>query len=265
MISIVLVTCNRRHLLEACLKNVLGRLSEETGQIVIWNNASVDGTRELLDAFDDPRAQVIHSEENLGTNAFARAFKLARGEHLIELDDDIIDAPENWDRIMREAFDALPGFGFLAAACVDDGKSVASEIMYRRDAHKYTPQTINGVNILDGPTGGWCSITSREAYEKAGGFVENEKFIFWQEDGAFVKALADAGYRSAVLADLKVFHASGPAYSSHESFEQAKARYYRWRDANRNRRKAVKSALERIPGVRRLNQKHGWWVSAAEA
>lgn len=255
MISIAIVTYNRLHLLRQCVTNVLSRVSDETTQIVIWNNCSTDGTREFLNGHTRDGWEIVHHDENIGTNAFARSFARCTGRYLIELDDDIIDAPEHWDRKLREAIDAVPLMGFLAASCVDDGKSVASEILYRRDAHLYTRETIGGANLLVGPTGGWCTITTRAIYDRVGGFVENPKFVFWHEDGEYARRVQDAGYRIALLDDVRVFHASGPAYTDDASIAAAKAEYYGWRDRRRAWRHKVKLLLDRVPGVRALNRR----------
>ena len=55
MIAIVVITYNRLHLLRRCFEDVLRRTSDKTSEIIIWDNASADGTREYLDALDDPR------------------------------------------------------------------------------------------------------------------------------------------------------------------------------------------------------------------
>lgn len=254
MISVVLVTCNRLHLLRQCVANVLARTSSATQQIIIWDNASTDGTREYLASLDDPRIQVVRNEENVGTNAFARAFALTTQPFLIELDDDVIDAPPNWDRTLVEAFQRLGSVGYLAANVIDDGKSIAADIMYRRDRHLYTRREINGVAILDGPTGGWCTATSRAVYDQVGGFREDKRFTFWHEDAAYARAVRGAGYSIAILEELKVFHASGPAYSSDPEVRKAKAHYYTWRDRRRERKNAVKRFIERIPPLRALNR-----------
>jgi rhamnopyranosyl-N-acetylglucosaminyl-diphospho-decaprenol beta-1,3/1,4-galactofuranosyltransferase len=89
VIAIVVVTYNRLHLLRRCVDDVLQRSSEKTREIVIWNNASNDGTREYLDALDDARLRVVHHSENIGTNAYARAFALTTQDYLVELDADL--------------------------------------------------------------------------------------------------------------------------------------------------------------------------------
>ena len=60
-------------------------------------------------------------------------------------------------------------------------------------------------------------MTSRELYERVGGFRQNAKFVYWREDAAYVKDLRRLGYRSAVLEGLSVWHAGSPYYSKTES------------------------------------------------
>ena len=111
-IAIVVLTHNRVHLLRKCVESVLGVTSPATREIVIWNNGSSDGTRDYLDALEDPRITVVHNETNIGQNAYARAFDLTSSDYLVELDDDVVDAPPNWDAILRDAYRRLPSIGF---------------------------------------------------------------------------------------------------------------------------------------------------------
>ena len=73
-IAMVVVTYDRVHLLRQCVEQVLSRTSEATREIVIWDNASTDGTGEYLDAIDDPRITVVRNERNVGVNAYALSF-----------------------------------------------------------------------------------------------------------------------------------------------------------------------------------------------
>jgi len=255
MISIVLVTYNRLHLLKQCVEKVVMRTSLDTKEVIFWNNCSTDETAEYLGTLKDERFRVINHHTNIGTNAYARVFRLAKEPYLIELDDDILEAPQDWDRTLLSSLKQGKEIGFLAAHVVNDGKSLASQIIYHRDRHLYTRREINGVRILDGPMAGWCSITSRKLYDKVGGFKENKRFKFWHADGVYVKALRRAGYICAILENLKVFHASGPAYSSDPQLEKAKSDFYTWRDRRVARRTKIKRIFEKIPPIRVLNRK----------
>ena len=93
-IAIVAVTYNRLHLLRQCVENVLQRTSDAAREIVVWNNASTDGTTEYLNALGDPRITVVNHDENIGVNAYSLVFPRTSADYFIELDDDVVDAPE---------------------------------------------------------------------------------------------------------------------------------------------------------------------------
>jgi GT2 family glycosyltransferase len=256
-ISIVVLTHNRLHLLRQCVENVLLRTSDEADEIVIWDNASSDGTSDYLDALDDPRIRVVHHGRNIGQNAYALAFAEAGGEYLVELDDDIIDAPLNWDARLREAFDRLPHIGFLAANLANNPHDSTAQIMYGENASLYRYEEVNGVKLKLGPTGGGCAITSRELYTRVGGFKQEAKRVFWLEDARFIEDLRAAGYEAAYVDDLQVVHAGGQYYAA---LTADKKRYWDEYFARLRRRNAAKRALLRVPFVRPLNERFGWFV-----
>jgi GT2 family glycosyltransferase len=237
---------------------VLLRTSDSTREIVIWDNASTDGTADYLATLTDRRIRVVRSEENIGQSAYARAFRLTSSPYMIEIDDDVTDAPPEWDRTLLDAFKRLPGIGFLAADLVDDPNDEASQYRHHIRPHEYTPVEESGVHLLVGPTGGGCAITSRELSERVGGFSENPKEIFWLEDEKYIADLERIGFRAAVLADLRVHHTGGSYYSTISS---DKAAYWKRRFARQARRDAVTRMLVRVPFVRRLNRRYGWFVA----
>ena len=258
MITIAVITHNRLHLLRRCVDDVLRRTSEKTREFVLWNNGSTDGTKEYLDALDDPRFRIVHHPENIGVNAYARAFSLASQPYLVELDDDVIEAPARWDEQLLDAFLRIPRMGYLSAAIADDPKdSQAQYIKYlREERHAYARSEVNGVTILEGPTGGGCTITSRELYDRIGGFRENPKLAFWREDAAYVRDVHRLGYRSAVLENTVVWHAGGGYYSD---VPDAKMQFYEWQDRVLRRKDFVKRVLLRIPPLAALNRRYDWF------
>lgn len=257
-IAVVVLTYDRVHLLRKCVENVLMRTSASTREIIIWNNGSTDGTRAYLDALDDPRIQVVHSERNVGFNGYARAFRRTTAPFMVELDDDIVDAPEGWDAMLRDAFVKLPDVGFLAADLEDDPHDVASRYRHHIRPHEYVESVEYGVRLLLGPAGSGCAMTSREVNERVGGFRERENEVFWLEDAAYIQDVQRLGLRAAVLADLVVHHTGGPHYAEEPP---EKVEYWRRYWAGRARREAVKRILVRIPFVRRLNARFGWFVA----
>jgi GT2 family glycosyltransferase len=257
-IAIVVLTHNRLHLLRKCVENVLLRTSPAAREIVVWDNGSTDGTADYLASIDDPRFRMLRSEENVGTNGYARSFRETSAPYLIELDDDVTNAPEGWDLVLRDAFVRLPDVGFLAADLEDDPNDVASQYRHKIRPHEYTLVEEHGVRLLRGPAGGGCAITSRELNQRAGGFREREGEVFWLEDAAYIDDIQQMGYTAAVLADLRVHHTGGPYYTQPI---KEKTEYWERHWARQKRRDLAKRVLVRVPGVRRLNARYGWFVA----
>jgi len=256
-IAVVILTYNREHLLRQCVERVLGRTSPKTREILIWNNGSTDGTAGYLDSLDDARIRVVQHPRNIGQNAYAEAFGLVKSDYFVELDDDVIDAPERWDERLLEAFRRIPDIGFLAADLVNNPHDQAAHVRYHVRPHLYTPLEIDGVKLLDGPTGGGCAMTSRAIYDGVGGFRQQKGRSFWLEDEAYIEDIKRLGYRQAILADLKVLHAGGPYYSEQPP---EKVEYWSGRERRQARKDAIKRLLLVLPLVRRLNARFGWFA-----
>jgi O-antigen biosynthesis protein len=258
VITIAVITHNRLHLLRRCVDDVLRRTSEKTREVIIWNNASTDGTKGYLDALDDLRFRIVHHPENIGVNAYAHAFVLATQPYLIELDDDVIEAPANWDQQLLDAFLHVPMMGYLSASLADDPMDSQAQYMkyLRTERNAYARREVNGVAILKGPVGGGCTMTSRELYDRIGGFRQNRKLAFWREDAAYVRDVHRLGYSSAVLEDLVVWHAGGVYYSD---VSEAKMEFYVWQSRMLRRKDLVKGFLLRIPLFAALNRRYDWF------
>lgn len=147
-IAIVVLTHSRVHLLRQCVEHTLARTSPLTTEIVIWDNGSTDGMPACLSLLDDPRIRVVSHSENIGQNAYAEAFKLTSAPFLVELDDDMIDAPPNWDEVLLDSFMRLPTVGFLAADLEDNFHDVSAQYRYQIRPQLYIPFELNGVPLL---------------------------------------------------------------------------------------------------------------------
>jgi len=256
MIAVVVLTHNRVQLLQQCVEKVLARASELTTEIVIWNNGSTDGTADYLDALDDPRIRVVQHPDNIGQNAYAEAFRLTTAPYMLELDDDMIDAPAEWDRSLLEAFERLPQIGFLAANLVDNPHDQAARVMYHERPQLYSTVVENGVTLVRGPVGGGCALTSRELHDRVGGFRQQRDEVFWLEDEAYIADIEKLGYGAAYLKDVQLLHAGGSYYAPESEAKHAYWHKYWQREIRKN---SIKRLLLRIPFVRPLNDRYGWF------
>jgi GT2 family glycosyltransferase len=256
VISIVVVTHNRLELLRCCVENVLGRTSELTRQIIIWDNASSDGTREYLDQLDDPRVEVVHHPQNIAMNARRRALALATEDYLIEMDDDIVDAPPNWDKTLVNAYLHLGDFARLAPFLEYDQSDTASRFLrYMREEVGALPlKEIKGIRIIEGNPGGGCTMISRELYERLGGYREHRRYPYWRPERPLGRKIKKLGARSGFLVDLEVRHAGGQSEAP-----QPKIEYYHYERKLRRRKDAVKRVLLALPFFMHLNDRFKWF------
>lgn len=258
MIAVVVLTHNRVHLLRRCVEDVLLRTSPATTEIVVWDNASDDDTGEYLAGLTDPRIRVVRHGTNLGTSGYVDAVNLTSAPYIVELDDDVIEAPAEWDRTLLDAFRAIPRIGHLAADLKEDpNDSAYCYLRYVKETRDvFTAKTVDGWHILEGPTPGGCAMTSREVYEHVGGFRRHRKLVFWHETEAYVRDVRKLGYRTAILDDLKVWHAGSPYYSEPSP---AKLAFHEHRVRVVARKDFVKRVLLRIPFFAPLNARYRWF------
>src|SRR5215208_2768028 len=153
MIAVIVLTHNRAHLLERCVEDVLLRTSDATREIIIWDNASEDGTGDCLSRIEDPRIRIVRHPENIGTNAYAPAVELTTAPYIVELDDDVIEAPHGWDATLLEAFQKIPKIGYLVADLKEDPNDSAYRYLQyaKEERNVFTRKEFAGFTILAGP------------------------------------------------------------------------------------------------------------------
>lgn len=208
--SILLVTYNRLGMLKECIWSILANTDDMDWELIVWDNASTDGTGAYLDTTlgSHPRVRLIHSKENIGMNAYAACVRLARGEYLLCIDDDVVDVPPGWLAQIIRSFDAVPRAGYLAANVVQDDSTNGAKPgpeYYR--AVDYG----DGVVIEHGPTGGWCTLTSRSVIKRIGNFLERPDRVFYLIDGDFAGRCIRRMYRVGLVRNVRVYHAAGVA------------------------------------------------------
>jgi len=207
--SILLITYNRLKMLKECLGSLLQNTHGGNYELIVWNNASTDGTKEYLDdiAAKNPQMRVVHHPDNVGLNAIALMVKMARGYYTVELDDDVLRFPDDWLNSMLHAFKQVPKTGYLAANVVQDELTTGE----KDPPEAYTAVDHDGVVLEHGPTWGWCTMTSLEVLNRVGNFPRRRGLQWYGEDLDYVRRVRRAGYEPAILRDVVVYHASGPA------------------------------------------------------
>jgi glycosyltransferase involved in cell wall biosynthesis len=104
VLSVVMPCYNELHTVAECVDAVLTR--PEVGEVLIVDDGSTDGTREVLATFDDPRVKVILQPVNRGKGAaLRRGFEEATRPFVIVQDADLEYDPNDYPRVLAPLID----------------------------------------------------------------------------------------------------------------------------------------------------------------
>lgn len=93
-VSIAIVNWNASHFLSPCLRSIYNNgASEDHLEVLIVDNASADGSAELIEA-EFPQARVLRNDSNLGfAKATNQAIRLSHGRYVLLLNPDTVLFP----------------------------------------------------------------------------------------------------------------------------------------------------------------------------
>src|SRR5579871_4861656 len=91
-VSVTIVTYNSGRFIKRCLESVLAQRYQQR-EIIVVDNASDDGTVDILEQFED-RCQVVYNSENVGFAAAQnQAISLSSGDWVLTLNPDVLLLP----------------------------------------------------------------------------------------------------------------------------------------------------------------------------
>ena len=230
-LSVVVNTFNRRDELETCLDSLLSQVTSATFEIIVVNDASTDGTDELLESLPVTALRAPTNEGlALGRNRGASA---ARSQLIAFLDDDELVEPTWVDKVLAAWSDVpsdvkvvcttptpFPGKSFnrrylrwqnplVPIGLLPPGKLPLTERI-RRYLQRINGLPPHGAHIGYAPGG---SITIRaEAFWKIGGYQPHN--FAAGEDDYFCEALRGEFGESCIAhaSSLGLFHNFKPGF-----------------------------------------------------
>ena len=100
-VSVTIVTYNSGRFIKRCLESVMEQQYPRM-EIIVIDNASTDGTADILEQFSE-RCRVVYNDENIGFAAAQnQAIRMARGEWVLTLNPDVLLMP-NFIQALVEA------------------------------------------------------------------------------------------------------------------------------------------------------------------
>lgn len=104
--TILIPAYNEAETIEECVRRVIAAPKRGLDfDIVISDNVSTDGTREILQKFDDPRIKVVFREKHSGKGANIRsALEHANGDIILWQDADLEYNPADYEDVLEPFF-----------------------------------------------------------------------------------------------------------------------------------------------------------------
>jgi N-acetylglucosaminyl-diphospho-decaprenol L-rhamnosyltransferase len=277
-ITVIIVSWNVRDLLRNCLESLLRSPGIEWdvyaaspirggvnpplggspllwGEVIVVDNASNDGSPEMV-AAQFPWVRLIASSENLGfTGGNNRAIPLSRGRYVLFLNPDTV-VLGNAVAAMVACMEEHPGTGVLGPELrYGDGSLQSSRRRFptftmalfestplawhwpnNRWARRYHMDDIplpaaggGEIQPVDWVVGA-VLLTRRETLDQVGGF--DEGFFMYSEELDWCRRAADSGWQVAYFPEARVVHYEGKSSEQfvaarHIRFQTSKVRYFR--------------------------------------
>lgn len=164
LVSIVLPTYKRAHLLAQAMRSVLSQTHENLELIVVDDN-SPDDTAAVVQSCDDPRVRYVKNDPNLKLpRALNRGFALAQGDYLTWTSDDNLLAPEAIEKMLavlaKGSCDFVYADYWLFSEQDADGRPLAPQ-------HDRLPDSLQ---LDQGNHIGACFLYTRNLYETIGDY-----------------------------------------------------------------------------------------------
>jgi N-acetylglucosaminyl-diphospho-decaprenol L-rhamnosyltransferase len=239
-LSIIIVSWNVKELLKKCLRSILTQTQNISYEIIVIDNASIDGTADMIKR-EFPEVKLVINDRNLGfAAANNQGIKLAQGEILILLNPDT--------EIVDNALSEMVGYlkkhlkiGILGPKLLNSDKTLQPSIrrfpnlldqlliltklpnFFPKLIAKYTAQDLDyqKSQVVEQVMGA-ALMTRREVINKIGNLDEN--FKLWFNEIDWCLRSIKTGWQNHYLAQAEIIHYKGQSFSQ----LQAIKKQYEW-------------------------------------
>ena len=164
LVSIVLPTYKRAHLLAQAIRSVLAQTYTNLELIIVDDN-SPDDTAAVVQSFDDARIRYVKNEPNLKLpRALNRGFSLSRGAFLTWTSDDNLYADNAIEKMIRALQDGACDFVYADYYLFAEQDAAGQPLDIHHDKLPGTVQLEKGNHI------GACFMYARRVYEAIGDY-----------------------------------------------------------------------------------------------
>lgn len=237
-LSLLIPTLNSCAYLKACLESIAQYPPQMAYEIIIVDNASTDGTLEML-ASEYADIQVIKNDSNEGfTKPANQLLHAAQGQYLVllnpdtKLTEDVFTPQIDWMEANPNVGIAIPkvlnGDGSFQAQCKRGDATPAAVFGYflklgklfpkNRPLNSYLMSWLDEDEIAEvDAVSGSSMIIRRETWEEVGDF--DETFFAYQEDSDYCYRTRQKGWKVMYLPISSIVHYGGQGGSKARPFK----------------------------------------------
>ncbi len=238
-LSIIILSYNTRDITKQCLRTLINSLSlakSFESEIIVVDNASTDGSREMLteykNSFNSSNISLvtIFNEKNEGfTRGNNQAASHAKGEHILFLNSDVMIEKIDWEKLIT-FFESDHDLAVLTVKVVlENGRidpashrgfpTIFRSFCYYSGLEKITKPIpflnalfggyhlthldVSKIHEIDSPSGAFY-LVKKNIFEKVHRF--DEDFFMYGEDLDLSFRIKDAGYKIIYYPDFIVRH-----------------------------------------------------------
>jgi len=226
-ITVVVVTHNQHDLLRTCLRSVLVAMQGLSGDTIVVDNASMDGTADMM-AREFPQVRHLRNDANVHyTRAVNQGVRATQGRYVFILNDDTEMAPDCFRKLIA-FMDAHPQCGVVGPRLLSPqgeaqpsahrfptplreiAKIVGLGWRLRRAHWAQALQTTYPMPMDSQPVdwvSGGAMFVRRSAFEAIG--LHDENYLFYRDDPDVGMRMKAAGWQVWYYADTYLLHHHG--------------------------------------------------------
>ena len=219
-VSILILNYNGGDNIKKCLFSIDSTLKGRNYEVLVWDNASTDGSREWLRSLHGwevaEKLKVIESPENIGVQARANLIAMAQGEYIAVCDNDVILTPGwlddcvQWARLIPDAGIIAPMTNYASGPqCTGRGTPYADAAALDAFAAAWSAEPGHQGNFLQIwrlPSFFW--FITPACLERVGNMRAFGK-IFYEDDDYSIR-VSLAGLKVLINQGLYIHHTGGP-------------------------------------------------------
>jgi hypothetical protein len=229
-LSVVVVNWNTHDLLAECIRSVRDATRDLDSELIVVDNASVDGSVELVRR-DFPGVQLIANAENVGfVRANNQALARSKGRYILLLNSDTQVLPGSVDKVVS-FMDTRPRAGIAGVRLLNADRSFQASYtpfptlwaeflmlsslgrrLIRPAFPSYGPRVEGGPQQIEGYVEGAYLLARREVIDQVGGL--DERIFMYAEDVDWCYRFHRAGWEVWYLPQAPVIHYGGQSSRS---------------------------------------------------